>query len=90
MADVVNGRMVAQTAGLYRVAAAVAFALQATGSRAFAVYRNGSSARVGAAIPATPSGISPRLSASGLIRLSVGDYLEIFVWQNSGGFARFI
>lgn len=85
MASIIGGGIYCRTAGLYRVGAAVGFTLQATGSRALVVYRDGTAARVGVAVPATPSGISPRLSASGLIRLTVGDYLEIFVWQNSGG-----
>lgn len=84
MADVANGRLVCQRAGLYRIAAAVGFSVQAAGSRALVVNRNGAAARIGSAIPATPSGISPRLSASGLVRLVAGDRLEMFVWQNSG------
>ncbi|WP_155251606.1 hypothetical protein [Salinispora cortesiana] len=85
MADPANGRIVCTRAGLYRVAAAVGFSLNSVGSRALAVYRFNSSAGIGTAVPATPSGISARLSTSGLIRLAVGHYLEIFVWQNSGG-----
>lgn len=85
MADTIGGSIYCRTAGLYRVAAAVAFALQATGSRALVVYRNSGAARVGTATAATPSGISPRLSASGLLRLAVNDVLELYVWQNSGG-----
>ncbi len=85
MASIVGGGIYCRTAGLFRVGAAVGFTLQSSGSRALVVYRDGTAARVGVAVPATPSGISSRLSASGLIRLTVGDYLEIFVWQNSGG-----
>ncbi|WP_018214733.1 hypothetical protein [Salinispora vitiensis] len=85
MADPAEGRIFCRRAGLYRVSAAVGFSLNSVGSRALAVYRFSSPSGIGTAVPATPSGISARLSASGLIRLAVGHHLEVFVWQNSGG-----
>lgn len=84
MADASGGRLICQTGGLYRITVATSFVLRSGGSRAVVAYVNGASVPVGLAISATPSGVSPRLSSSGLVRLSVADTLELFVWQNSG------
>lgn len=81
-----NSRYTAVVAGRYRVRAAVCWNPNATGARVMQLYKNGTAvpyAQVqGPAAPATNFSI-PELTAT--VYLAVGDYLEAWVGQNSGG-----
>lgn len=79
-----NSRYTAQTAGWYRVQGSVLWASSGTGIRDCGFLTNGSIQShaftgVGSSIANTC------MQNEGLILLSVGDYVEFLVYQNSGG-----
>ena len=62
------------------------FAANATGNRQLVLYINGAGAgNLDGVTNAAVSGITTRLSFSGLFTLSSTDYVEAAVYQNSGG-----
>jgi len=75
-------------AGKYMIIAWGGFANNATGYRQMSIIRNnyvGTPLRFGnMSIPGTASG-GGAISLSGIADLSVGDYLEMSIYQNSGG-----
>jgi hypothetical protein len=79
-----NYRFTALEAGDYIVAGIAQFATNATGVRYISIYKNGALTRmmglaaVSASVPITPS-------VSGIINLAANDYLELWVYQDSGG-----
>jgi hypothetical protein len=81
-----NSRFTCQVAGWYTVAGAVAFNANSTGSRAADIYRNGSPLLIASgAITAASNAIHVAVAAGLGLQLAVGDYLELYGWQNSGG-----
>lgn len=80
-----TGRLTCVTAGFYYINGGVLFAANATGQRSVQIRLNGTTniggdPRVGAAAAG-----GTRLAANTVYRLSVGDYVELVVFQNSGG-----
>lgn len=80
-------RLTAVTAGIYVVAAGVSFAFNATGQRALRISKNGlGGGVVEDARPAITTGAAnTSCTTSAIARLAVGDYLEAFAYQDSGG-----
>jgi hypothetical protein len=80
-------RLTAPTAGIYQVEAYVAFNASTVGFRDLKLAVNSSTANPIAELlvnPESTTGLSA-LSASGLVKLAVGDYVQVHVYQNSGG-----
>lgn len=78
-------RITANTAGWYAVAGVVAFAANSTGGRFGKMKRNGTTLRA-ASVPALASPVETFIDmALRIVYLDVGQYLELFAWQNSGG-----
>jgi hypothetical protein len=71
-------------AGKYLIIAAITFASSGTGIRTISVYKNGSGAFENFQHAPTPSA-ALRGEVSGILNLSVSDYLEVFANQQSGG-----
>jgi hypothetical protein len=81
-----NSRYVAQVAGWYWVKGNVLWAGNATGNRDVQVYKNGSAYPYNwTAVPAAGTFNEPGVEVGALIFLNVGDYVEIWAGQNSGG-----
>lgn len=80
-----NSRITCKTAGLYAISAQVEFASNATGVRQIFVSKNGTQA-ASLIFPNMGSVTNTQINASfPPISLSVNDYIELNVWQNSGG-----
>ena len=81
-----TGRLVCKTPGLYVVITNVTVAANATGVRALSITYN-----VGRVQVAVQSDLSPKstdnsyLSVSVIMTLALNDYVEVSVYQNSGG-----
>lgn len=83
--DAANNRFVATKPGVYRITGSVQWATNATGRRLLYIYKNGAQYtgnELGASAFSTGQ---PVLQHSNDVPLAIGDYVEIFVWQNSGG-----
>lgn len=80
-----NDRWTCPVAGKYTVKSLIEFSANATGQRAVTLYKNGSAYAELGNIPQATAGASARVGGSTDIDLVAGDYLEIFVFQNSGG-----
>ena len=81
-----NSRLTATTAGKYRISANVSFASNATGYRAVWLRKNGNSANPLARVVSPPvNGAITELCVSILENLVAADYVEVMVYQNSGG-----
>ena len=79
-----TGRLTCKTAGIYTLNGHVAFAGNSTGNRYILIQLNGSTnLAIHRHAPGT-SGES-RMSISTVYSLAVNDYVELLVWQNSGG-----
>ena len=76
-------RLTVNTAGLYRVSAAFAFALNATGSRGFQFVINNAT-RIRGAASGSNAAYYAELNNTFTYRFNVGDYVEIEATQNSG------
>jgi hypothetical protein len=71
-------------AGYYLITANAAWNLSATGERYLGIRRNGTAIHYGPSVPGSSSiYVSSQLTA--IWNLSVGDYIEFFGYQNSGG-----
>jgi len=79
-----NSRFTAPVAGDYLVIGGCGYATNATGVRQAAIYKNGSSVVNGAIVTPTSTNIG-LVAVSGRIHLAIGDYIEIFTIQTSGG-----
>lgn len=80
-----NDRWTCPVAGKYTVKSLIEFSANATGQRAVTLYKNGSAYAELGNIPQATAGASARVGGATDIDLVAGDYLEIFVLQNSGG-----
>lgn len=81
-----NSRLTCKTAGKYAVLANVAFGTNATGHREVYIRKNGVTIVAYATVPAVATaGSNTLLPVSCAEDLAVDDYLEVVVWQNSGG-----
>lgn len=80
-----TGRITAPVAGKYRFTAYVAIGASATGFRYAALKKNGTDYLI-VVEENDPSASRPtRLNPSRLVQMSAGDYVEVAVFQNSGG-----
>jgi hypothetical protein len=81
-----NSRYTAQVSGWYYCKAGVVFAANATGNRTIQLYKNGTAYTYSwNAGLAAGTFNDPGIETSALIQLSVGDYVEAWATQNSGG-----
>lgn len=87
-----TSRLVCTVAGKYRISALIMFVANATGTRDAYIAVNGvapgSSRAIGnyeAKMASTPGGAVTTLNVDAELNLNVGDYVEIFAFQNSGG-----
>jgi hypothetical protein len=79
-----NSRITAQKAGVYVITGNVEFASNATGMRVVGVILNGATPMAEVRIPAV-NGNTTILSVSTLLHMAINDYVELFVYQDSGG-----
>lgn len=89
-----TSRVTAQTPGRYEITAVVSFAGNATGDRRAQIRQNAAGAIGGGTQVSQLAAHPAAVGASVLttvelpardIYLNAGDYVELFVWQNSGG-----
>lgn len=78
-----NTKLTCKQAGTYQVSAFLDWGTNATGVRTVWIRRNGSTHVAGSS--ETPNANGCPQSASDLVVLAVGDYLEVTGFQNSGG-----
>ncbi|MEU1731385.1 hypothetical protein [Streptosporangium sp. NPDC020145] len=79
-----TSRYTSQTAGYYLVSGAVGFVSNGTGKRELTILLNGTTETYPSSIPGLAAGFTG-LTTTGRVYLAVGDYVELYVWQNSGG-----
>lgn len=79
-----TSRYTVQTAGIYSAIGTVAFVTAATGSRAVLIAVNGVAVRQ-TVLPTLATGNTWSGQCSWMGPLSVGDYVEMWAWQTSGG-----
>lgn len=80
-----NSRLTVTTAGKYHISGHVGFEANATGIRAIAIKTNGTSDFLAVQNANAVSGAPHYLSISADYNLSAGDYVELVVYQTSGG-----
>jgi hypothetical protein len=82
-----NSRYVCQVAGWYFVKAGTVFAApNNTGNRGLQIYKNGTAYTYSWSIGPAPGTFNdPGVETSALVQLAVGDYIEVWAVQNSGG-----
>lgn len=78
-----TSRVTATQAGKYRVMTQVSFAANSTGDRKIYVNKNSTQVAVGTNKPV--SGFAATVIAFSTVYLAVGDYVEVFAQQSSGG-----
>lgn len=79
-----TSRLTAQTPGKHLISGHVAWDISATGGRETAIKLNGSTF-IAADIRQTMSAVNAEISISTVYHLAANDYVELFVYQNSGG-----
>jgi hypothetical protein len=79
-----NRRLTCRTAGLYSINGHVQFASNATGSRVASILLNGTHVIANMRVPAVSDGATV-LTVSTVWSLAVGNYVELRVYQTSGG-----
>jgi len=72
-------------AGKYILHGSSSWPGNATGQRITSIYKNGSEALRFASIASSSSNNNAGQTGSGILDLSEGDYLELYVYQSSGG-----
>lgn len=82
-----NGRMTVPTGlgGLYMVGANVGWDSSPTGHRIVRLRKNGTTLIGTVDGPSSPTGFAPFQNVNTVAFLNAGDYVEVIVWQNSGG-----
>ena len=80
-----TGRITIVTPGTYAIGAFVEWATNAAGGRQAYIRLNGTTIIARDARPATSTTYFPSCSPATLYPLNTGDYLEVFVYQDSGG-----
>lgn len=80
-----TGRLTCVRSGLYAAGVVLNFGANATGSRVVAIRLNGSTPIAEDGKPALAGGYGTAFAISTDYRLSTGDYLDVTVFQNSGG-----
>ena len=82
-----SSRFTATIAGYYQVNASAYFYPAVVGQCQISLYKNGSSYLVGNVVPNSNQG--PACGLAAIVPLSATDYIEIYVYQNSGGNLNF-
>jgi hypothetical protein len=77
-------RLTAQVAGYYMAQGNVQFDSNATGNRALAVVKNGNTFLAMSYHGASPASVTVLTATAAMFYMAVGEYIEIFVFQNSG------
>lgn len=81
-----TSRWISPVAAWYWVSGTVQYANVAGGNRSLNVYKNGVQIPYyGGAYPAASAAVFPMVAAPALVFLAVGDYVEIYAYQDSGG-----
>ena len=80
-----TSRITCNAAGLYVVEATLGFAANATGFRRLDLRKNGGATPFAAVSHAAAPTLSTGVSVTAEVQLSVGDYIEMFGTQTSGG-----
>lgn len=80
-----TGRLTCRVAGSYLIGGSIEFAANATGFRAVGIRLNGSTSIAESGHNAPIATFPLRVSLSSAYRLAVGDYVDMAVYQNSGG-----
>lgn len=81
-----TSRLTAPAAGKYLLTGNAVFASNGTGIRIMAIRKNGTGTDLAVTVlPAVSGGATTVLDVTTVLALSVNDYVELFVWQNSGG-----
>ncbi len=80
-----TSRYTCQTAGVFLVFGSVTWAQNTTGSRAAEILKSGASLPGGVSQTSPSAGNGVTSTGLVLVRLAVGDYIELAAWQNSGG-----
>lgn len=81
-----NSRIYCRTAGVHRAAGFAEFAANATGTRKALIRLNGSTIIGGdSRLACTEGGQSTYVNAAGDYLFAAGDYVELYVYQASGG-----
>lgn len=80
-----NSRLTCQTAGKYLVIANVNWESNTTGQRIVAIRYNAGGTRYGQVLQQATSFYAPNQVVSTIVEMAVGDYVEVGVFQNSGG-----
>lgn len=79
-------RYTCQVPGVYSVKGGGGWATSASGSgRGASIYKNGAIYTDGGSAVVGNSGVAHVTPAGTDVVLAAGDYIELFVWQNSGG-----
>jgi hypothetical protein len=78
-------RLTCVVAGFYLVIAHTRFYYNATGSRGINLMKNGVSLTANIYQTLATSSDNPHLQIAEMVNLTVGDYMETFVFQSSGG-----
>jgi Tfp pilus assembly protein FimT len=79
-----NSRLTCKTAGKYAITGQVEFASSATGNRQLFLRLNGATT-IAYKTQAAVNGLITNMDVSTQYDLAVNDYLEVLVWQDSGG-----
>jgi len=79
-----NSRLKATSSGVYVITGVVDFAANATGLRSIHIRHGGSTFIAGQETNAV-SGIATRLNVSTVYAMAANEYVELLVYQNSGG-----
>lgn len=80
-----TGRLTCRRAGLYSIGATVIFDVNTTGTRLARLRLNGSTLIAEPSAVASTAGLGTGLVFSTDYRLTVGDYVDVAVYQDSGG-----
>lgn len=83
MCDTTNQWLECKTAGIYLCSYVLHFAANATGIRAAHIYKNGAAANAFNSMAA--ANLNQTCACTKPIRLAVGDTIELYGYQNSGG-----
>lgn len=78
------GRLICRTPGLYQINGYCSWTLSAAGGRQIRIRVNGTD-RATLTAPVAAAAFGGELSVSGEYRLAVNDFVELVVFQNSGG-----
>lgn len=82
-------RLTVNQAGKYRVTANVCFTSNVTGVREAWFLKNGTGTSFGAAQLSAANGDDTTFTISAEVNLAAGDYVEVYVFQSSGGALNF-